>query len=257
MKTLSEFSWSDSLFWIVFYGLVGLSWLILIANGMDGLSSFSTLIDSICVSAAEASLRELAVMWGLMVLAMMLPTFHAHARIHQDIRSKESWPSHTFVLVLGFLLIWSILVVIGAFSQHALAANDLIDSSGRQTSLVGSALVLLFAGAYQFSSLKRACMTQCASPMHYFFKYWRDHHIGALQMGVHLGALCIGCCWALMALAFVGGTMNVFWMAILTGLMIFDKQHYFNQQWSTSVGWTLIVTGALVFVIALIFEVIV
>ena len=76
-------------------------------------------------------------------------------------------------------------------------------------------------------------------------------------MGVHLGALCIGCCWALTALAFVGGTMNVFWMAVLARLMIFDKRHYFHQQWSTSVGWTLIVTGALVFVIALTFEVIV
>ena len=76
-------------------------------------------------------------------------------------------------------------------------------------------------------------------------------------MGVHLGALCIGCCWALMALAFVGGTMNVFWMAILTGLMIFDKQNYFHQQWSTSVGWTLIVTGMLVLFIALTLEVIV
>ena len=108
MKTLSEYSWSDSLFWSVFYGLVGLSWLILIASELDGLSSFSTLIDSICVSAAEASLGELMVMWGLMVLAMMLPTFHAHARVHQDIRSKESWPSHTLILVLGFLLIWSI-----------------------------------------------------------------------------------------------------------------------------------------------------
>ena len=76
-------------------------------------------------------------------------------------------------------------------------------------------------------------------------------------MGVHLGALCIGCCWALMALAFVGGTMNVFWMAVLTGLMIFDKQYYFDQRWSTSVGWTLIVTGVLVLFIALTLEVIV
>ena len=76
-------------------------------------------------------------------------------------------------------------------------------------------------------------------------------------MGLHLGALCIGCCWALMALAFVGGTMNVFWMAVLTGLMIFDKRLYFRQQWSTSVGWMLIVTGVLVLFIALTLEVIV
>ena len=93
--------------------------------------------------------------------------------------------------------------------------------------------------------------------MHYFFKYWRDHHLGALQMGMHLGALCVGCCWALMALAFVGGTMNVVWMAALTGLMIFDKQQYFYQQSSQFVGWTLIFAGGLILVIAFTLEVIV
>ena len=132
-------------------------------------------------------------------------TFHAHARIHQDIRSKESLPSHTFVLVFGFLLIWSILVVIGAVAQKALVTNDLIDQSGRHTSLVGSALVLLFAGAYQFSSLKRACMTQCASPMHYFLNIGvtiiSEHskwvsHLGApvyrLLLGINGFSFCRG-----------------------------------------------------------------
>ena len=103
----------DCLLWLGWTQLVDLNCQ---RNGWDCHHSQHSSIRS--VSAAEASLGELMVMWGLMVLAMMLPTFHAHARVHQDIRSKESWPSHTFVLVLGFLLIWSILVVVGAVFQR-------------------------------------------------------------------------------------------------------------------------------------------
>jgi predicted metal-binding membrane protein len=255
MTTLSRQAVSDIYFWVVFYGLIALSWLTLLVMAIDEFSSISTLIDAICVSTTEATVWELMAMWGLMMLAMMLPTFRAHARVHQDIHCKHQWPSHTLLLVLGFLLIWSIFVPMGAFAQTLLLNGGLVDPSGRTTSLVGNGLILLLAGAYQFSKLKRACMNQCASPMHYFFKYWRDHHLGALQMGMHLGALCVGCCWALMALAFVGGTMNIVWMAALTGLMIFDKQQYFHQQFSQSVGWTLIFAGGLILLIAFILEV--
>lgn len=257
MTTRSRQAVSDTFFWIVFYGLVVLSWLILIAMAIDEFSSLSTLIDTICVSTSEATVWELMAMWGLMMLAMMLPTFRVHAQVHQNIRYKNQWPSHTLVLVLGFLLIWSMLVPMGAFSQKLLLNSGLIDPWGRTSSLVGNGFIVLLAGAYQFSRLKRACMTQCASPMHYFFKYWRDHHLGALQMGMHLGVLCVGCCWALMALAFVGGTMNVVWMAALTGLMIIDKQQYFHKQFSQFVGWTLMFAGGLILLIALTLEVIV
>lgn len=257
MTTIFRQSVSDTFFWATFYGLIVLSWLVLFVMAIDEFSSISTLVDAICVSTTEASLSELMGMWGLMMLAMMLPTFRAHARVHHDIHSKNKWPSHTLVLVLGFLLIWSILVPVGAFSQKLLSNSGLVDPSGRTTSLVGNGLILLLVGAYQFSKLKQACMTQCASPMHYFFKYWRDHHVGALQMGIHLGALCVGCCWALMSLAFVGGTMNVVWMAALTGLMIFDKQQYFHHQFSHFVGWTLIVASGLILLFAFILEVVV
>ena len=257
MTTLPRQAGSDTFFWMVFYGLIALSWLILVVMAVDEFSSISTLIDAICVSTTQATVWELMGMWGLMMLAMMLPTFRAHARVHQDIRCKNQWPSHTLLLVLGFLLIWSVLVPMGALSQKLLLNGGLVDPSGRTTSLLGNGLILLFVGAYQFSNLKRACMTQCASPMHYFFKYWRDHHLGALQMGMHLGVLCVGCCWALMALAFVGGTMNVLWMAALTGLMILDKQQYLHQKFSQFVGWTLIFAGGLILIIAFTLEVIV
>lgn len=248
---------ADTLFWVVFYALIGFSWLVLFAMALDDFSSVSTLIDALCVSTAEASVWELMGMWGLMMLAMMLPTFRAHAKVHQEIRHKSKWPSHTLVLVLGFVLIWSMLVPVGALLQKLLLSSALIDPTGRVTSLVGNGLVLMLAGAYQFSALKRACMTQCASPMHYFFQYWRDHHSGALRMGLHLGILCVGCCWTLMALAFVGGTMNILWMAVLTGLMLFDKQYYFNQQLSQFVGRALILSGALVLLVAFTLEVVV
>lgn len=242
-------------FWAAFYGLIGISWLLLIAMAVEDFSSVSTLVEALCVSTQTTSAWELTGMWGLMMLAMMLPTFRAHAAVHADIRRKSRWPSHTLVLVIGFSMVWLVLVPVGAFAQYHLSQTGIIDPSGRATSLVGNGCVLLLAGAYQFSDLKRACMTQCASPMHYFFKYWRDHHLGALHMGIHLGVLCVGCCWALMALAFVGGTMNILWMAALTAMMIFDKHHYFNDRLSQFLGRTLVLAGGLILLLALTLEV--
>ncbi len=76
-------------------------------------------------------------------------------------------------------------------------------------------------------------------------------------MGLHLGLLCVGGCCALMALACVGGTMNVLWMAVLTALVIFDKQLFVNEDRLNIVGWTLLGSGLLVLLVATILEVIV
>lgn len=247
---------SEWLFWFLFYGIITASWVLLILIAVNNVSPTIAFIEAICASSGAVTDGELMGMWTLMLGAMMLPTFRAHVTVHQDIRRNDCYPSHSFMLVLGFLSVWMLFVPLGAFSQKAFFDLGFLDSSGRNASLAGNGIFLIVAGVYQFSELKRACMTRCASPMHYFFQNWRDHHIGALRMGLHLGLLCVGCCWALMALAFVGGTMNVLWMAMLTALMIFDKQQFFNEDRLNIVGWTLLGSGLLVLLIAIILEVI-
>jgi len=88
--------------------------------------------------------------------------------------------------------------------------------------LIGG-LMLIVAGAYQWSAIKEACLSQCRSPMRFFMTYWKDGTYGALHMGIRHGLFCAGCCWALMALMFVGGTMNLIWMAVLTAIMLLER----------------------------------
>ena len=83
--------------------------------------------------------------------------------------------------------------------------------------------ILLLAGAYQLTPLKQACLTQCRNPMAFFFAQWREGATGALAMGARHGVICVGCCWALMALMFVFGAMNLLWMAALGVVMLLEK----------------------------------
>ena len=78
-----------------------------------------------------------------------------------------------------------------------------------------SGAVLIAAGLYQLSPLKHACLAHCRSPASFLSRHWRPHALGALRLGALHGAYCVGCCWMLMALLFVGGVMNLVWIAAL------------------------------------------
>ena len=86
-----------------------------------------------------------------------------------------------------------------------------------------SAIVLAAAGAYQFSPLKRACLTQCRSPVNFLTAHWRPGIAGSFLLGMRHGIYCVGCCWLLMALLFVGGIMNLVWIAALSLIVFVEK----------------------------------
>lgn len=52
---------------------------------------------------------------------------------------------------------------------------------------------------------------------------WREGTQGALIMGLRHGSYCMGCCWALMALLFVAGVMNLLWVATIAGFVLIEK----------------------------------
>jgi len=83
--------------------------------------------------------------------------------------------------------------------------------------------MLLAAGVYEFSPMKTACLSQCRSPGQFISRHWRAHWTGAVRLGVIHGAYCVGCCWMLMALLFVGGVMNMLWVIALTALVASEK----------------------------------
>jgi predicted metal-binding membrane protein len=86
-----------------------------------------------------------------------------------------------------------------------------------------SATVLAAAGLYQLSPFKGACLRHCRGPVEFLTRRWRPGRFGAFVMGVEHGAWCVGCCWMLMALLFVGGLMNFAWIAVLTFLVLVEK----------------------------------
>lgn len=83
-----------------------------------------------------------------------------------------------------------------------------------------SAGFLIAAGLYQLSPVKAVCLKHCRSPAQFLSRHWRAGRTGALRIGLGHGAFCIGCCWFLMALLFVGGIMNLIWIGGLSALVL-------------------------------------
>ncbi len=159
-----------------------------------------------------------------MVLAMMLPTLVPMVRTLNDLVAGESqpWP-YPAAFVMGYALVWMGFSLIAGGCQLVLATLGLLDAGGVLLYPGATVFLLLLAGLYQFSALKHACLRSCQAPLLFFVSNWRAGVFGALRMGLSHGLICVGCCWALMALGFVGGVMNLLWMGLATALMILEK----------------------------------
>ena len=123
----------------------------------------------------------------------------------------------------GYLLVWSavgLLAYLLARSGHQLFGDALAwDRAGRWV----AGAILLLAAAYELTPLKDVCLGKCRTPLGFLLGSWRDGLSGAMKMGARHGAWCVGCCWALMASLFALGVMSVVWMAVVAGLIAFEK----------------------------------
>jgi predicted metal-binding membrane protein len=170
-------------------------------------------------------------MWGVMRIAVMTPgaaplillygRVLRHAKGHAQ--PDRAYAPAVF-LVAGYLAVWLGFSVVAAALQSALEPAGLISPMMLWSkSAALSATVLAAAGLYQLSPLKNACLRQCRGPVEFLTRRWRPGASGAFVMGVEHGAWCVGCCWMLMALLFVGGLMNFAWIAVLTFLVLIEK----------------------------------
>ena len=107
-------------------------------------------------------------------------------------------------------------------------------------------MVLIAAGIYQWLPIKAACLAQCQSPADFVFRHWRAGVRGALGMGASHGAFCVGCCWMLMALLFVGGVMNLLWVAAIALFVLLEKQLRLGMWPSRAAGMALIGWAAVI-----------
>lgn len=228
--------------WLAVFGLIILAWIAVFA--MATANTATGFWAALCAPVQSASLWSLVLMWCLMVLAMMVPTFVPSVRTYLDLRTSGATSTlHAFSLIGGYALVWFAFAGIGASIQFALASANVLGPNGVSTSHWLTSALLIGAGVYQISPAKDACLTRCRAPLTYFIGRWRPGHVGALAMGVELGMLCVGCCWALMALAFVGGTMNMLWMGAATLFMILEKLPDIGRPLTKPLGAVLIGAG--------------
>jgi len=195
-----------------------------------------------------ADFAAMLAMWSVMMAAMMLPAatpvILLYARVARQRAAQGRARPPVPLFVLGYLLAWS------AFSVLATSANWALHAGGFLSSMMGEAapriggVLLILAGLYQWTPLKDACLTHCRSPFGFLADHWRDGPAGALAMGAHHGAYCIGCCWLLMALLFVLGVMNLAWIAVLTVFVLLEKAAPHGRVMSRAAGVLLLAWGA-------------
>ena len=180
-------------------------------------------------------------MWLLMAVAMMLPTaaptIDFYVRLSR--RMEHGRAVRIVLFVAGYLAAWGGFAALAAAAQIAVRAVpvDLVAPA------LAAGAVLMLAGAYQLSALKQSCLDLCRNPMLFFMSRWRDSPGGTLRMGLDHGLVCLGCCWALMGLMFLGGTMNLVWMALLGLAMLAEKLLPAAPVWGRAAGGLMIALG--------------
>jgi predicted metal-binding membrane protein len=126
-------------------------------------------------------------------------------------------------MAAGYIVVWTAFSAIATALQRVLAARLLLSPMMEATSPFVSGALLIVAGAYQLTPLKGVCLQSCRSPLTFLATRWRRGAAGAFRMGLEHGAHCLGCCWALMLLLFVGGVMNLWVIVALTGVVLVEK----------------------------------
>ncbi len=171
-------------------------------------------------------------MWAVMMIAMMLPgaapTILLFAALSRARASTTAFPS-VATFAAGYVLVWTAFSAIATTAHLALRQAALISPALRSTSGTFAALLLMAAGVYQFTPLKAACLRHCRSPIQFFARHWRPGTAGALRLGALHGGYCVGCCWVLMGLLFVGGVMSLWWVATMAAFILVEKTAFLGR----------------------------
>ena len=168
-------------------------------------------------------------MWAVMMVGMMAPSaapmILMYARVGRQRKAEGKPFAATGWFAAGYFLAWTGFSLGATFVQWVIERTALLDSQMASASNVLGGIVLIVAGVYQWTPLKEVCLAQCQTPFQFLMHHgglrgdWR----GSLLLGLRHGGYCVGCCWVLMALLFVGGVMNVLWIALLALLVLLEK----------------------------------
>jgi predicted metal-binding membrane protein len=190
--------------------------------------------------------------WAVMMAAMMFPAAAPMIVLFQATAARRKAAGRAFVptwvFVVGYLMVWT---TIGGITWLLVqVASDLagqLGAANRQTwAPLALGTVLVLAGLYQLTPLKRVCLDHCRSPFGFVMQHWREGYGGAVQMGLIHGLYCLGCCWALFAVLVAAGVMSLAWMLLLTLVVFAEKVLPFGRRASQVVGVAFLVLGVVV-----------
>jgi predicted metal-binding membrane protein len=189
-------------------------------------------------------------MWTVMMVGMMTPSampmilMYAHVGRYAEPQSTPL--AATVWFVAGYFLVWVAFALLATLVQWTLERTALLDSTMASTSNLLEGLVFVAAGSYQWTRLKDICLTQCQMPFAFVMRHggFRRDVPGCLLLGLRHGAYCVGCCWALTVLLFVGGVMNLLWIVLLSLLIFLEQVTFLGRQIAPLAGIVLIAAGA-------------
>ena len=220
-----------------------LAWVYLVSMaGMEELCAIN-------VAWGPRDFALMLVMWLVMMVGMMLPAAAPmvllYAQVARKARRDGSVLPPTAVFVAGYVLAWTLFCVAATLAQWALDRAALLSPMWEANSTLLGAGILIAAGLYQLTPWKNACLSHCQSPAFYFASHFRPGARGALGLGFRHGLYCLGCCGVLMALLFVGGVMNLLWIAGLTIFVLLEKAIPVGPWGARVAGVALVASGAL------------
>lgn len=186
-------------------------------------------------------------MWWVMMVAMMLPsaapTVLLAAALNRRSQGQTPPYGNTGLFCLGYLLAWGGFSVVAVLAQWGLERAALLSMHLETLPPALTGGLLLMAGAWQLTPMKSACLRHCRSPAEFLVQHRRTGPWAALWMGAHHGLYCLGCCWALMSLLFVGGVMNLGWIVGLAVFVFIEKVWFVGPRLGQVTGLALIVVG--------------
>ena len=234
--------------------LTALSWVYLgiLARDMGGMSSAGDVMMATTLKPwTTLDFALMLLMWAVMMVGMMLPSATPMILLFTKVTRQSEEQEQPFtpagVLVGGYVLVWALFSIAATVLQWGLEQMALLSPSMISVSPYLGGGLLMAAGVYQLTPLKDVCLRHCRTPAGFVFTHWQPGIGGAFRMGVAHGAFCVGCCWVLMALLFVGGIMNLLWVAALAGFVLFEKIAPLGTKAGRMIsGFGLMVAGTLV-----------
>ena len=215
-------------------GITGLSWLYLFVLAGRMSTPMNSGMSAVQIPAWDSAyFVSMFLMWAIMMIGMMVPSVAPAVLIYAGVvrkatsRGQSVTPTGAFIA--GYLTVWIVFSAAATSAQWGLASAALLSPMMVSGSKWLSAGLLLAAGVYQWLPIKNQCLRQCRSPIEYISARWRKGYAGAVRMGIGHGLYCLGCCWVLMALLFVGGVMNLLWIALIAAYVLIEKVLPFGE----------------------------